>query len=217
MKIPNVPDNLQDVLQERMKGQFEPIFDSKGNPVMAKNLARETVSLGFCKKTGKISSEEGFYVHGYREYLEGDEQRKIWEWIDLKTNKNRFDKAEKVKWSDWKGEQFFDGNEFFIELEDFFDGMIEAHGFQYDLWQDYVWATKESPVISKKEAYRVYESDFDDLSEEYDWPIKGVENLQEALDSFVEENSGTTAYHPDYSTAILLGDAIEKFKKDYED
>ncbi len=97
-KIPSIPDDLQEILQERMKGQFEPLFDSKGEPRMTKNLGQESRHLGFCKKSGNIyGGEQGFFTLGYREYLEGDEQRQIWDWINLKTEKNRFDKAEKVK------------------------------------------------------------------------------------------------------------------------
>ena len=191
-KIPSIPDHFQDILQNRMKDQFEPLFDKNGEPKMTKNLSQESVHVGFCKKTGHIyGGERGFYILGYREYLEGDEQRQIWDWIAMKIEKSKFEKANKIKYSDWKGEQFFDGNDFFIDLDDFFEGMIEEHGFQYDLWQDYVWAIKPNPIIKAKDAFSVYEADMECLTDEYDWNINGVGQLQEALNEFVEANKET--------------------------
>ncbi len=202
-----------------MKGQLELLFDSKGEPFMSKNLAQEPVHVGFCKKTGDIYSEKGFYVIGYRNYLEGDEQGQIWDRINIKTERSKFDKAKKVKWGEFKAdsEQFFDGEDYYQELDDFFDSMIEAHGYQYDLWQDYLWPTKPEQIISKKDASDVYQSELGDITDEYDWDVKGVEDLQIALDEFVSVNEKTIAYFPDYSTALVIGDQIEEFKKQHED
>ena len=97
-KIPSIPDDLQKILQERMKGQFEPLFNSNGEPKMTKDLAQKSVHVGCCKKTGNIyGGEQGFYTLGYRNYLEDDELKQIRDWINLKTDKNRFEKATKIK------------------------------------------------------------------------------------------------------------------------
>lgn len=217
-KIPSIPDHLQDILQERMKGQFEPLFDSNGGPAMTKNFGQKEVQIYLCGKTGKIyGGESGIYTLGYYGYLTDDEQREISNWRTRNVEKNRFDKADKVNFSDWKGEQIYDGNDFFIELDDLFDGMIEAYGFNYDEWQDYVWATTPVPIISPKGAYDVYQSDMEKLSDEYDWPVRGVEELQDSLNEFVELNKDVVLYQPDYSKALLISDQIEEFKKNHED
>lgn len=88
----------------------------------------------------------------------------------------------------------------------FFDEMIEEYGYNFDKWDRYVWPTEEKPYIKEKEAWRVYEDDMDDLDDQYDWNVDGIERLQEALNEFVEENKRNTAYYPDYSTALLLDD-----------
>ncbi len=217
-KIPSIPDNIQEILQERMKDQFEPAFDHTGKPLTTKNLGQKEVQIYLCKKTGKIyGGESGIYTLAYHDYLTDEESREVFKWRTRNVEKGRFEKANKIKLSDWKGEQYFDGNEFFVDLDDFFDGMVEAYGFNYDEWQDYLWATKPEPIISPKDACSVYESELDDLTDECDWDVKGVKELQEALDEFVEANKKTIAYFPDYSTALLIGDQIEEFKNQYED
>ena len=217
-KIPSIPDHLQDVLQERMSTNFEYLFKSSGDHATTKNLSREDVKIVICKKTGTIyGGQKGFYTLGYHNYLTEKERKEIWDWRTRNVEKNRFKKAKKIKFSDWKGDQLSDGDEFFMDLEDFFEGMIEEHGFQYDLWTKYIWPTKLEPIIKSKEAFRVYEGDLENVSDEYDWDVKGTKELQESLDEFVEANKGTTAYYPDYSTVLLIDDQIESFKKNYED
>ena len=103
--------------------------------------------------------------------------------------------------TEWKGEQFFDGDNFQIDLDMFFDEMWTLHGVQFEKWQKYVWATTEEPIIKGKDAEDVYRDDLDELDSGYDWEANGVKNLQEALDKFVKANEKNIAYHPDYKIA----------------
>ncbi|MCP4757548.1 MAG: hypothetical protein GY866_42360, partial [Proteobacteria bacterium] len=58
--------------------------------------------------------------------------------------------------------------------------------------------------------------------EEFDKDIdyiepSGVEELQEALDSFVEDNKELKQFTPDRSTALLIDDQIKEQMERYED
>ena len=126
-----------------------------------------------------------------------------------------FNGANKIKFSEWSGEQFFDGNDkFHFEIEDFLESCFEFSGNNFDEYPKYLWATKPLPYITNKDAWEVYESDIEDLeSGEYDWPVYGVEALQVALDAFVDANKNNVAHWPDYTKALLIEDEIQKFKE----
>jgi len=218
----SLPEDIQATLKERMKPDFILLYHEDGSVVIPSPNNHEHDPLGYCRKTGRIiCGIKAFYRLEYGHYLTKEERDQIDNDRASEIEKARFEKAEKIKSSDLESigiEQFYSEDAGFIpELDYFFDAMIEAHGFQYEKYPKYVWATKPEPVIGPKDAFRVYESDMDDLSDECDWPVKGEQKLQEALDSFVEENSGMVAYYPDYSTAILIDEDIEEFRKRYED
>ena len=65
------------------------------------------MQIYLCDKTGKIyGGESGIYTLGYHDYLTDEEHQEISNWRTRNVEKNRFEKAKKIKWSDWKGEQF---------------------------------------------------------------------------------------------------------------
>lgn len=217
-KIPNVPDKFQDVLKERMLESYDFLYFVNGDPVYARNLAREEKNLLRCRKTGNIyGGITGFLTLGWRNYLSKEELKEIWDIQASQTEKSRFEKAVKIKFSDWECEQFYKDGEFYIDLDMFFDEMIEAYGYVFEDWERYVWPTIEKPYITKKEAFRVYQDDLEGLSDECDWPVDGEKELQDSLDEFVRMNQDNVAFYPDYSTALLIDDEIAEFKKQHED
>lgn len=159
---------------------------------------------------------DGFYILGYRDYLTDKEQNDIWDWQRRHQEHLQFKKAAKIKWKDWKGEMFFDGNNFHVEIDDHFENMIDAYGFNFSDWIDYVWATEPKSIISSKDAYDIYENDLVELEDPDEYQVYGVEQLQKSLDKFVEDNVGNVAYHIDYGTAILIHDEIAEYQKQHD-
>jgi len=212
-KIPGIPEDLQETLKQRMADQYDFLFFEDGSPVIVRNIGNESKQLLRCKKTGNLfCGLSGFYVTGHHAYFTEDEQRRVWNWIELGHNKSRFEKAKKIKFSDWEGDQFFDGDNYQAEISDYLDEQFEEFGNDFDSYPKYVWATKFEPYIKPKDAWAIYENDIDRLGTEHDWKVDGIDKLQEALDNFVDTNSGNCAYFPDYTIALLLDEEIENFK-----
>ena len=200
-------------IKERTKTEFVPLFHEDGGPAGA----------GYSKKTKLIYKDLDQMVNDfYRPHATKEEQKAL---DDIrhreqsekaaKIEAERFNKAEKIKFAEWSGEQFFDGGyNFHIEIEDFLESCFEFSGNNFDEYPKYLWATKPLPYITNKDAWEVYESDIEDLeSGEYDWPVYGVEALQVALDAFVDANKNNVAHWPDYTKALLIEDEIQKFKE----
>ena len=93
-----------------------------------------------------LIGQSGIYTLGYHDYLTDEESREVFKWRNRNVEKNRFEKANKIKLSDWKGEQFFDGNDFFVDLDDFFDGWYHCLGL-FILWSSGIGfsTVRESP------------------------------------------------------------------------
>lgn len=215
---------VKDQIKERLKGEFTPLFLENGKPA----------NVGYSSKTNVVYKDEDQLINQYWKSVATEEEGKIireQESIQFQERcavqeKAKFDKAEKIKFSEFKGqttlffsEHYGGGSEgYFDELEMLFDSIIEDVGFDYDLWPTYIWSTRKVPLISKKHAFDdVYEHDLEETFEGSEHHIEGVKDLQKALDGFVEANKDNCAYWPDYSTALLIGDQIEEFKKNYED
>jgi hypothetical protein len=217
-KIPNVPDKFQDILKERMKDSYDFLYFGNGDPVYTRNLAREKKNLLRCRKTGDIyAGIIGFLTLGWRNYLSKEELKEVRNIQSFQIEKSRFEKAEKIKFSEWKGEQFYKGDNYYIDLDMFFEEMFEDYGHNFEDWDRYVWPTIPKPYITEKEAWRVYENDIEGLGEDFDWPVHGIEELQYSLDEFVRMNKDNVAFYPDYSKALLIDDEIAEYKKQHED
>jgi len=214
--------DIKEAIKKRLKGEFVPLFHEDGKPS----------GVGYSKSTKVVWKSEDELVSQYwknnatkeEEKIIRDEERSEFEKREAAKEKERFNKAEKIKFSDFKGqntlffsESYGDGEEgYFSELENLFDSVIEGVGYQYDLWPTYIWATRKVPLISKKDQFEVYESDLEETFEDSHNHIDGIEDLQKALDEFVECNKDNCCYWPDYSTALLIDDQIEEFKKHHE-
>lgn len=218
-KIPNIPDDIQEALKERMKDQYEFLYNGEGEPVYARNYGNEQKHLVRCKKTGNIyGGLTGFYVLGYRDHLTDSEQRYVNGCQSARIESSRFEKAKKVKYADYKFDgQYYLYDRYYPEWDYFIDEFIEEYGFNFDEWPKYIWPAPEKPYIKSKDAYRVYEDDMDRLSDECEWTVSGVKELQEALDIFVEVNEKHTACYPDYSVAVMIDDEIENYRKEHEE
>ncbi len=220
MPLPDtIPEDLKSELKKRMDDQAEFLFLEDGTPAMTFNMGREEVHLMRCKKTGNLyGGINGFYTNGYRSHLTKEEDSLVRDIQARKSETARFDKAENINYADCKGEQFYFGDDYYIDVCDLLDSLSGDIGFNPDDYPSYVWSTEEKPIIGTKDAHNVYESDLEQLPDDYDdWRAKGADELQEALDLFVEENSGGTLFYPNYSKALLIGDQVKEYLERYED
>jgi len=205
----------EDIIKQiriRLKDEFVPLFFENGKPAGA----------GYSKSTRHIYKDIDALINDHYGCHTTEEEKEqlynirkaAFDEKERKKEATQFEKATKIKYSAWKGEQFFDGENYQIELSD----LIESLDGDPENWPTYVWATKEVPYIKDKEAWEVYSSDIEDeLDSEYDWPVDGKEQLQKALDEFVEANKTNIAYHADYTIALLIEDEIEEYRKTMEE
>lgn len=120
--------------------------------------------------------------------------------------KERFDKAKKINEADWAG-PIMHGDQYYDSVADLRD-MMDPEELE-DV--EFVWATKERRVIPSLSVAEIVENDFFDNGWE-DMEVddlNGVEELQKALDKFVEENKGVVSYHEDNSIAIVLQKGVK--------
>jgi len=199
--------------RERIKDDFIPLYTKDGKQVDVGYNSRTKIVY---KDIDQMTCDPTLYTEDETEAIKDARWRK-WQVESAKKESKKFDAAEKIKFSEWEGEQFSDGEDFFVDISDFFDGIIEAHGFQYDEWPEYVWATKPKPYITKKDAFSVYENDIEEIDTGYDPDVHGVKVLQMALDAFVDVNKENVLYWQDESLALLISDEIEEYRKRYED
>lgn len=185
-------NQIENNIRERLKNKFIPLFLEDGKPAEAGYHADTKIIY---KDVDAIMND--YYRNNFRTKEEekrlSEIRREESDKKELEKESIMFEKAKKIKFSEWKGDQFFDGENY---LDDVCDIPADV---------EYVWATKKMPYITKKDASDVYSSNIeDDLDPEYDWPVDGVEELQKALDDFVEINKTNTAYWPDYDLALLI-------------
>ncbi len=212
---------ILDQIKERLKTEFVPLFLEDGRPAGA----------GYSKKTKFIYKDLDSMMNDYyRPHATEEEQKAIREFEraeraerGCQSELSRFEKAKKIKFSEYKGEQFFspheDGNwdGFFADIEDFIEELFNTHGSNYADWPKYVWATKPRYIIRHKDVMDVFQNDMEEVEDgDYIKP-SGVEELQEALDAFVEDNKELKQFTPDRSTALLIDDQIKEQMERYED
>ncbi len=118
---------------------------------------------------------------------------------ETELNEKRFKEAKKVEaWDDgaWLGDNYYHS------MDDLCDH-LECEGEE---WPEYVWGAKPKTVIHEIDVADVFECQicdhgWEDMSVD---DLKGVEELQAALNKFVEANAVVYSFLPDYKTAVLL-------------
>lgn len=206
-------DEIYAQIKERIKGEFVPLFTKKGKPV----------DVGYNKTTRLVykNVDEMVSIASHHTEEESkairDARRRQFEKDADQIELKRFEKAKKIKLSEYTGEQFFFNEGFDVDIETILDDFFNIYGADYSKYPRYVWATKPEPYIVSRDAFDVYENDLGDLSDECDWPVEGVKDLQKALDEFAECNEHNKAYWADYDLALLIDDEIEEYRKRYED
>ena len=130
--------------------------------------------------------------------------------IEAEKEKEKFVKAEKVSAKDWDGPVFAD-----IGPNDgFFESMSELEEYVEDNNDDsedkivmpaYVWACHKRN-LPKIDVYNVCESNvIDYLPEDYSFEdLNGYDELQTALDKFVEDNQDFWVCDIDYKKAVVF-------------
>ena len=128
-------------------------------------------------------------------------KRKMWHEKEAAKDAERFEKATKIKASEYTGDHVMDGDNYYDSVEDVID--------QYEEGQEpeYVWACK-AHGIPKVDMETVMCNILDNMWEDADESdLNGIEELQAALDAFNKANESIQLWEPDYSIAILVGDS----------
>ena len=108
----------------------------------------------------------------------------------------RFSKADKL--TAWDG-GVFNGDSWFVSIGEMLDDCDD------DELPEYVWAASGRAVIpslSVSEVVEPYVCDcgWEDMDDD---DLKGVKELQTALDAFTAANAGVMSFEPDYTKAVL--------------
>jgi len=112
--------------------------------------------------------------------------------------RERFEKAYKVSYADYKGGMIYHGDHYFDDLE-----ALEDHLFDLPL-PEYVWACKDVGV-PKANSDSIVENLLENMWEDADHnDLNGLEALDAAIEAFNAANESINVWQPDYSTAILL-------------
>lgn len=171
-----------------------------------------TAGIFYCSQCRIVhrDKEEAIWCHGERlcscgkKITQGYFQRECSD-CDYKTRKSeenakevaRFEKAAKIRASEYAGEMVYCADHYYESVEDAIDQYIEGQH------PEYVWACRDEGVrkIDLDDATcNVVENMWEDaeLSD-----LNGIEELETALNAFNEANAGIKVWYPDYSTAIL--------------
>ena len=110
----------------------------------------------------------------------------------------RFEKARKIKESEYTGEHVMCGDSFYDSVEDSIDQFLEGQE------PEYVWACKEHG-IPKVDLEDITSNMLDNMWDDADTSdLNGLEEMEAALDAFNKANESIQMWEPDYSTAILV-------------
>ncbi len=118
--------------------------------------------------------------------------------------KSHFDKATKISDRDYQGFVYW-GDEYFSEMKEMLDRLMEDCNDPEDI-PEYVWATDPHMVIPSLDIGHVVADHMDNNGwEEMEMgDLNGVNELQVALNIFVEANKTVVSYFPDYKTAVVI-------------
>jgi hypothetical protein len=132
--------------------------------------------------------------------------RKDWHDKEEAKEAERFEKATKIKASDYAGDHVMCGDKFYDSVEDAVDQFLEGQE------PDYVWACQDSH-LPKVDLEDVTCNLLDNMWDDADTSdLNGIEELETALGAFNKANESISLWELDYSTAIL----VEKRKESDE-
>ena len=127
----------------------------------------------------------------------------------IKNELIKFEKSNKVKeWNNWVYLEDISGynDGYFDSLDSFYEYCANESELTTEELLDikFVWTCKEIPYVDG-DINRVLESICDeDAPEGYDYEeLNGIEELKQALNKFIDLNSGKVYYLPDYKTSVL--------------
>jgi hypothetical protein len=110
----------------------------------------------------------------------------------------RYEKANKIQWSDYKGGMILDGDDYYEDLESALDRYEEGQE------PEYVWACKDIGV-AKLYAEDIVQNIIENMWEDADcYDLNGMAELDAACEAFNKANESISVWEPDYSTAILV-------------
>ena len=128
----------------------------------------------------------------------------------INKEKDRFNKAEKIKAKDYEGWIYCENmgyNEGFCDIDEFFDYLEYDENFTDEDGKltnlpEYVYACKEI-LFSAPDVGSIVEWACEDKWEDMSDHVGGEKELQLALDKFTEINKNLVSYEPDYTRAII--------------
>jgi hypothetical protein len=159
-------------------------------------MAESCHGITHCEDCKKELENRQPYYRTQCDECERKKRMEKWE----KKEFERYTKSVKIKASEYTGPQVFFNNTYYETPEDAIDGC--------DQLPEYIWSAKD---VGLKKA------SIDDLIDhilENAWKdadvddLNGIEELQEAIDTFNELNSGVSVYMVDYNEAIVLDEQI---------
>jgi hypothetical protein len=110
----------------------------------------------------------------------------------------RFERAKKIKDSEYTGEHVMCGDSYYESVEEAIDQFLEGQE------PEYVWACKEHgiPTVDLEDVTtRILEEMWDDAETS---DLNGIDELEAALAAFNKANETIQMWDTDYSTAILV-------------
>ena len=135
---------------------------------------------------------------GHFQHMCEDCARKDWKAKDEAQEAERFEKATKIKSSEYTGDHVMCGDKFYYSVMDAIDQYLDGQE------PEYVWACKEHG-LPKVDLEDVTCNILDNMWEDADESdLNGIEELQAALDAFNKANESIQLWEPDYSIAILV-------------
>lgn len=201
------PDRVKE-LEKLIADNIQPAYTKSG-----KEIEKAVVLIKPGSETGSLylRGKEGDYTQDYvtqeamNLFLTEEEKRFIvnnFRKISYDQHeKELFEKAEKIPVAEYDGLLWW-GDEYFFCVEDLIERLEED-----DLDKpQYVWAAKPVQVINPVSVFDVFENQIENRGwEDMDAKdLEGVEELQAALDKFVELNKDVKSYWEDNKKAIIL-------------
>jgi hypothetical protein len=122
------------------------------------------------------------------------------EWRDKQTAKEaeRFEKAKKIKASEYTGDHVYLGDSYYDSVEEAIDEFLEGQE------PEYVWACTDHG-IQKASLEDLTQNIVENMWEDADTnDLNGLEELQAAIDAFNKANESIQMWEPDFTTAILV-------------
>ncbi len=134
---------------------------------------------------------------------------------NLKTEAERFDKAEKVtSWDGWIFHEGTGNDGYSVSVQEFLEDWKDSAA-EGDELPKYVWACKPNYFVRAQVGdimERLADDAYDDFDED---DLNGLDDLKAAIERFNEANKGICSYAPDYKTAVLLEPIGRELKNEW--